>query len=145
MKKFTKILALTLVVAMCAVMLVSCSSYGKIKKAFEAEGYTLQNPDNEPTKTIETESGDVTVTVHTFQKEAESTGNVLEDALGGIGQLASTAIVWEFSSSADLDKALESDTVKGIIKDAQKSDVVNGNCILTTINADAIAIFKGTK
>ena len=138
MKKFTKILAMTLVVAMCIVMLVSCSSYGKIKRAFEAEGYTLQNADNEPTKTITTESGEITLTVHTFQKEGEG-------LLGNIAEGLSTAIVWEFSSSADLEEALESDTLKGIIKDAQKSDVVNGNCVLTTINPSAIEIFKNAK
>jgi len=138
MKKFTKILALTLVVAMCVVMLVSCSSYGGIKRAFEDAGYTLQNPDNEPTQTIKTDKGDITVTVHTFQKEGEG-------LLGSITEGLSTATVWEFSSNADLEEALESDTLKGIIKDAQKSDVVNGNCVLTTINPEAIEIFKGTK
>ena len=66
--------------------------------------------------------------------------------LGGLTQGLSTAIVWEFSSSSDLMAAIEeSETLKGLIKDAQNSDYVNGNCVLTTINPEAVEIFKGTK
>lgn len=146
MKKTIKILALLLVLVMSVVCLASCSTYGSIKKAFEKEGYTLQNADNEPEKTIKTDDGEITYIIHTFQKEAESTGNVVGDILGGIAQGASTAVVWEFSSDKDLAKAVEeSETLKGIIKDAQNSDYINGNCVLTTINPEAVEIFKGTK
>ena len=84
MKTFTKILALALVVVMSVVMLVSCSTYGKIEKAFEDAGYTLQNADNEKTGTIETDDGVITYTIHTFQKEAEDSDSILGDILGGI-------------------------------------------------------------
>ena len=139
MKNVIKVLALSMVVVLSVLMLVSCSTYGKIESAFEKGGYTLQNADKEATGTIKTENGEITYTIHTFQKEGEG-------LLGGLTQAASTAIVWEFSSDADLMAALEeSETLKGLIKDAQNSDYVNGNCVLTTINPEAVEIFKGTK
>lgn len=139
MKNVIKVLALSMVVVLSVLMLVSCSTYGKIEKAFVDGGYTLQNADKEATGEIETENGVITYTIHTFQKEGEG-------LLGGLTQGLSTAIVWEFSSDADLMAALEeSETLKGLIKDAQNSDYVNGNCVLTTINPDAVEIFKGTK
>ena len=139
MKNVIKVLALSMVVVLSVLMLVSCSTYGKIESAFEKGGYTLQNADKEATGTIKTENGEITYTIHTFQKEGEG-------LLGGLTQAASTAIVWEFSSSSDLMAAIEeSETLKGLIKDAQNSDYVNGNCVLTTINPEAVEIFKGTK
>ena len=139
MKNVIKVLALSMVVVLSVLMLVSCSTYGKIQGAFEDAGYTLQNADKEATGEIETENGVITYTIHTFQKEGEG-------LLGGLTQGLSTAIVWEFSSSSDLMAAIEeSETLKGLIKDAQNSDYVNGNCVLTTINPEAVEIFKGTK
>ena len=136
MKNVIKVLALSMVVVLSVLMLVSCSSYGKIESAFKKADYTLKG---EETGTIETEDGVITYTIHTFQKEGEG-------LLGGLTQALSTAVVWEFSSSADLAAALEeSETLKGIIKDLQNSDYVNGNCVLTTVNPDALEIFKGTK
>ena len=136
MKNLIKVLALSMVVVLSVLMLVSCSSYGKIESAFKKADYTLKG---EETGTIKTENGVITYTIHTFQKEGEG-------LLGGLTQALSTAVVWEFSSSADLAAALEeSETLKGIIKDLQNSDYVNGNCVLTTVNPDALEIFKGTK
>ena len=136
MKNVIKVLALSMVVVLSVLMLVSCSSYGKIESAFKKADYTLKG---EETGTIKTENGVITYTIHTFQKEGEG-------LLGGLTQALSTAVVWEFSSSADLAAALEeSETLKGIIKDLQNSDYVNGNCVLTTVNPDALEIFKGTK
>ena len=136
MKNVIKVLALSMVVVLSVLMLVSCSSYGKIESAFKKADYTLKG---EETGTIKTENGEITYTIHTFQKEGEG-------LLGGLTQALSTAVVWEFSSSADLAAALEeSETLKGIIKDLQNSDYVNGNCVLTTVNPDALEIFKGTK
>ena len=137
-----KILTSVLAVALIAVMLftfVGCSSYSAIKSDFEDAGYTLQNADNEPTGEIKTDDGVITYTIHTFKKEGEG-------LLGGITSALSTAVVWEFSSDKDLAKAMEaSETIKGILKDAQESKMVNGNCILMTINPDAIEIFGQSK
>ena len=141
MKKFTKFLALTLVAAMCIVMLASCagSTYGKIKVAFEAEGYTLQNPDDEPTETIKTDNGEITIVVHTFQKESESSGGMLDDIWGEIGELSSTVVIWEFKSNKEMKKAMESDE---ILKEFKDSDYVNGNCVLLMGSDEANEIFK---
>jgi hypothetical protein len=137
-------ISLALVFVFMACTLASCSTYGSIKKAFEKEGYTLVSADKEKTGEIKTDEGVITYTVHTFQKEAEKEdGDVLGNIIGGITQVASTAVVWEFASDKDLQKAIEeSEDIKAILKDAQESDFVNGNCILMTLNADAVAIFK---
>ena len=146
MKNTIKIVALMLVLIVSIACLVSCSTYGSIKKAFEKEGYTLQNADNEPTGEVKTDDGVIKYTIHTFQKESEKSDSIVGSIIGGIAQGASTAVVWEFSSDKDLEKAIaESETLKGIIKDSQDSEYVNGNCVLTTINPEAVEIFKGTK
>ena len=143
MKKTIRVLALTLVLVLMACTLASCSTYGAIKKAFEKEGYTLQNADNEKTGEIKTDDGVITYTIHTFQKEAEGGEGVLGNIIGGISQAASTAIIWEFGSDKDLQKAIEeSDDIKAVLKDAQESDYVNGNCVLMTLNSAAVEIFK---
>ena len=139
MKKTLRIVSLMLVLVMSVMLLASCSTYGSIKKDFENAGYTLQNADNEKTGEIETEDGVITYTIHTFQKEGSG-------ILGGITQGLSTAVVWEFSSDKDLAKALaENEDMQKIATDAQESKYVNGNCILMTINSEAVEIFGQSK
>ena len=136
MKNFVKVMAVMLVLVIAATSLISCSSYGSIKKDFEKAGYVLQNADNEKTGEIKTDDGVITYTIHTFKKED---ANFLET-------LASGVIVWEFDSDDDLKNAIgESETLKGLIKDAQNSEYVNGNCVLTTFNKDAVEIFNQSK
>ena len=144
MKNVIKVLALSMVVVLSVLMLVSCSTYGKIQSAYEKAGYTLQD---EKSGEIKTEDGVVTYTVHTFQKESESTGNIIGDFIGGAQQATTTVIIWEFGSDKDLAAAIENNaTLSGAIKDAQKSDYVNGNCILfPVVSNEGLEIFKGTK
>lgn len=133
MKNTLKITALALVLVTVLCLLVSCgSTFGGIKANFERNNYELKSSEGGK---IESEDGKVlTYTIHTFQKKDS----------GLLGGLFSTAIVWEFGSNADLTAALsESETLKGLMKDAQQSDLVNGNCVLLTINPDAIKLFKG--
>lgn len=139
MKKIiTSVLALVMIATMLFTF-VACSSYNAIKKDFEDAGYVLQNADNETTGEIKTDDGVITYTIHTFKKEGSG-------IIGGITSALSTATVWEFSSDKDLNKALEeSETIKGILKDAQQSKIVNGNCVLVTINPEAIEIFGQSK
>ncbi len=129
MKSFTKILALTLVVVMSVLMLVSCSSYRGIKNAFEDAGYTLQNEDNEKSGEIKTDEGTITYTIHTFKK--------------GL----SYVIVWEFGSDKDMSDAIsESEILSEIGENLQESKFVNGNCVLVpTLDIDAIEAFNSTK
>ena len=137
--KTLRIVALVLVLAMSVMMLASCSKYNSIKSDFEDAGYTLQNEDNEKTGTVTTDDGELTYTIHTFQKEGEG-------LLGGISSALSTAIVWEFESDKDLAKAMaENEDMKDLLTKAQESELVNGNCFLMTINPDAIEIFNQSK
>ena len=120
MKLFTRILAFVLLSVM-VLSLVACSTYGAIFKNFEEAGYTeIKDDDNSSVKTItaELEKGDLTCDVHFLRKEDGilNTRNV---------------IILEFSSEKELLEAVEeSETLKGMIKDAQKSEFVNGNCVL---------------
>ena len=136
MKRTLKITALALVLATLVVLLVSCAtSFGGIRANFEKHNYELKS--SEPGK-IEYDGKVLNYTIHTFQVKSDG------GFLGSIGSALSTAIVWEFSSNADLNAALEqNDTLKGLLNDAQQSDLVNGNCVLLTVNPDAIKLFKG--
>ena len=135
MKKSVKIIALALALVLCTLALVSCSSFGSIKKNFEKNGYTLKNEGTSGSFTYEEK--EISYTIYTFQKEGDG-------ILGGLTSALSTAVVWEFASNADLEKAIEqSEEIKTILKDADKSKLVNGNCVLMTINPDAVKLFNG--
>ncbi len=141
MKKFVRLIALALVAVM-ALSLVACgSSFGKIKSNFEKNGYTyVEDADSEGTSktiTAELEQGDISCTPHLFKT----------DGFLGIDVYA---LVLEFGSDKDMQKAMsESETIKGLIKDAQDSEVVNGNCLLVPISLtkaeEMIKIFNGEK
>ena len=137
MRRILSVTVAMLLLLTMVLSLTSCSSFGKIKANFENAGYEL---DSEADKTIEItiDEGKLSVTVHTFKKA--SNGGVFDSIVSGL----STALVYEFGSSADLQKALsENAEISALIKDAQASDYVNGNCLLMTINPDAVKIFKG--
>ena len=139
MKKIiTSVFALVMIATMLFTF-VACSSYSAIEKDFEDAGWKLVNEGEEKTGEIKTDDGVITYTIHTFQPESEG-------LLGGITSALSTAIVWEFSSDKDLEKAIgESETLKALISDAQNSDYVNGNCVLTSFSGDAKEIFNQSK
>ena len=59
---------------------------------------------------------------------------------------ASHALIFEFNSTKDMEEQInKSETLKGIIKDLQKSDLVNGNCCIVSISPEALKIFRDTK
>lgn len=129
MKTCKKIAAALLLFSMVFV-LVSCGTFGTIKKNFEKAGYTYVKSDDDSDNdakqaqlvVAELEDGNITCTTHIFKK----------DGAGLLG-LATYAFVLEFKSEADLQKALDengSATLKGLVHDAQNSKYVNGNCIL---------------
>ena len=142
MKNTLKITALVLALVTVLCLLVSCgTSFGGIRANFEKHNYELKS--SEPGK-IEYDGKVLNYTIHTFQVKTDSSGNIFGDFIGGLTGLASTAIVWEFASNADLNAALEqNDTLKGLLESAQKTDFVNGNCVLLTANPEAIKLFKG--
>ena len=134
MKKTVKIVSMALLLVAVMVMLVSCSSFNKIKGNFEDAGYALvENNDEANTITAELEEGNISCTAHLFEKKGDL--------------LTYNALVLEFKSDEDLNKALsESETLKGLVKDLQDSKLVNGNCLLVPLSLlkaeEMIDIFK---
>lgn len=134
MKKTVKIVSMALLLVAVMVMLVSCSSFKKIKGNFEDAGYTIvENNDEANTITAELEEGNISCTAHLFQKKGDL--------------LTYNALILEFKSDEDLNKALsESETLKGLVKDLQNSELVNGNCLLVPLSLlkaeEMIDIFK---
>ncbi len=130
MKKFTRLLALSLLVVMTVSMLVSCgSTYGKIEKNFKEIGYTPSEQANDDAKKYTDElnalnenEDKITVTVRVFESKKD---------IPIVGEVTYYVTVLEFGSEGDLEEALgNSETLKGLIKDAQNSEYVNGNCVL---------------
>lgn len=136
MKNMKRVLLVVLAV-ISIFTLVSCSSFGKIKKAFVDAGYEYVDvKDNESAKTIAAsyEDSEVSCTVHLFK------GN---SVLG----TDAYALVLEFKSNEEATKQLsENNTLTGFFKDLQKSDLVNENCVLIPLSLlkaeDMIEIFK---
>ena len=142
MKKSIKLFALVMALVLCTLALVSCSTFGSIKSNFEKNGYELKGESEKASFTYE--DYEINYTVHTFQVKTEDSDSALGDIIGGVTQLASTAVVWEFGSNEDLAKALaNNEDVKAALKDADESRMVNGNCVLMTLNPDAVKIFNG--
>ena len=93
MKKTVKIVSMALLLVAVMVMLVSCSSFKKIKGNFEDAGYTLvENNDEANTITAELEEGNISCTAHLFQKKGDL--------------LTYNALILEFKSDEALNKAL---------------------------------------
>ncbi len=137
MKK--KGLLLTLVTAIMSVMMLllcSCSTYGNVKAAFEKEGWT----ESEAAQTYQSQI----MSYLNANSEEELTQvcnvHILAKAWQGVVFIA------EFTSTEKMnEKIAESETLQGIIQDAQKSDYVNGNCVLLPIlgaSETVMTIFK---
>lgn len=141
MKHMIKVVALLLVLV-SVFSLVSCSSYSRVEKNFKNAGYeVVDTSDDSSVKSItaELEKGEIKFTMHLFKKS-------------GAGLLGADvyAAVIEFASDAEFDKAFGEDgsaTLKGLITDAQKSDYVNGTCVLIPLSITNLSeqkkIFKG--
>ena len=125
-KTFVKVLTLALVAVMLVCTLASCgSAYSKIEKNFKDAGYTVKDVADDATgKTISAafESMEISATVHVFNKDLN------------------VAIVVEFDAKGDLDKAMESDTIKGLISDVQGSDIVRDECLLIPATLNVLDI-----
>lgn len=133
MKKTKVIVALVLVVVL-AMMLVGCNKMPSIRKAFEKEGYVYSEDMKSLMDSVaaEFEEEEIIVTFHYLYKD-----------------LTNSVVIIEFKTTEDMEKALaDSETLQGMLKDAQKSEYVNGNCVcvpftLLPATADAILeIFK---
>jgi hypothetical protein len=115
-----------------------CSTYGSVKSAFEREGYTesenieaYQDKIYDALNAKSEEEVDKVCKVHLLVKDT-----------------IKVALILEFDSNDKMNEQInESETLKGLIKDAQKSDYVSGTCILLfyTPLTDGLNIFKSTK
>ena len=137
MMKLTKWIALTLVALMLLTTLVSCgSTFGTIKRNFEKADYTYVSEDEDGNSTAraisaELEKGEFNCKIHFFKTKTEA------GAFGLSLSVPSYCMVLEFSSDKELKKALDEEgsaTLKGMIKDAQESDMVRGNCVLIPLS-----------
>lgn len=142
-KKTLKLVALMLLGVMLVMALASCSSYSKILSNFKAEGYEeIETEDNDDVKkiTAEFEEGKISCEFHVLRKKLADDANVGDK----FANAATTVIVLEFSSDKKMLEAIEeSNTLTGMIKDAQKSDYVRDNCILIPlVNLNAKDIFN---
>lgn len=137
-----RVISITLFAALLATLvlsLVSCSSYNGIEKNFTKNGYSvvdLSEESNSTANTIVTDLDDMEVsfTTHLLKKD---------------GTIGGFVLILEFSASEDIDKVLDeegSETLRGLLKDMQKSDYVNGNCLLVPLTLlyvdEAVELFK---
>lgn len=135
MKKMTRVLALVLLVAAAATLLVSCTKYPSLKKAFEKEGYK-ENTALESVSTKikeELEKDDLTVNLHLLTKESNGITSVL---------------IIEFKATEDMKKAYDdSSTIQGFVKDISKNEdaqafaealenagYAKGNCLVVPLS-----------
>lgn len=135
MKKTVRIVSLLLLAALCAVLLVSCSKYPSLKKAFEKEGYEENEKLGSLAATIkeELEKEDLVVELHLMTKTSNS---------------LTSALIIEFKATDDLVKAYEdSATIQGLVKDIESSEdvekvydaleeagYVKGNCLVVPLS-----------
>lgn len=128
MKKVLVAICSVLLVALFALTMAGCSSYGKIEKAFTKQGYEVvtdvekyQSELLDALNAKTEEEAKAACTFHLIVKYDDLTGKIPTAA----------AFIFEFKSTDEMRKKIaESNTLKGMIKDAQNSDLVKGNCVL---------------
>lgn len=151
MKRFSKLIAMLLVIV-SALSLAACSSkYGALKKAFEKEGYTESEQVETWTKNIKDElkgeDGEMVTNIHVFTKKAGLSSDVV--------------LILEFKATDDmLEFYKESNTFQGAVKDLKenedakafydtlvKAGYANGNCLVFSVNGinsnEVTTIVKG--
>ncbi len=136
MKKFYSFIVAALLVAV-TLTLTGCSTYGGIQKAFEKAGYKVSEDvekyasENKAAQE-EAEKEGIRIYFHVFTKST---------TVAGLEVPSDVVVIVEFDCSEK--EMEESETFKGLVKDAQKSDQVNGNCVLVAyLDKAAVDIFK---
>lgn len=152
MKKFTAILSLVLSAALLFALCACGSTWGKVKSAYEKEGYSELKISEKLRAAIEEKTDekleDSDATLHFMTKakinDDDSDAEVLVKAF-----LSPFAIVWEYKNVEAVQKAYKEDLNEEQQKDFdklweeyQKSDSVNGNCVLILGDKE---IFKSSK
>ncbi len=152
MKKFVAFVSVLLSAVMLFALCACGSTWGKVKSAYEKEGYTELHISEKLRAAIEEKTGekleDSDATLHFMTKakinDDDSDAEILVKAF-----LSSFAVVWEYKNVEAVQKAYKEDLNEEQQKDFdklweeyQKRDSVNGNCILIFGDKD---IFKSTK
>lgn len=138
MKRFSKLIAMLLVVV-SAISLAACSSkYGALKKAFEEKGYTESEQVETWSETIKNEikgeDGEMVTNIHVFTKANFLASDVV--------------LILEFKATDDmLEFYKESKTFQGAVADIKENDdakafynalvdagYANGNCLVFSTN-----------
>ena len=140
MKKLTKLTALLLIVVSLLTVAACSSSYGKLKKAFEAEGYAevqeMESITASMKEKLEQEADDkIAIEFHVMQKATTGLINL------------SYVFVIEFNATDDLVEYIKgSETAQGFVKDVANDENVkafynslveagyaNGNCLVFSL------------
>ncbi len=153
MKKKLTVLLCTVLSAVLLFALCACgSTWGKIKSAYEKEGYTEIKVSEKLRAAIEEqtdeklEESDATIHFMTKAKinDDDSDAEILLKAF-----LSPFTVVFEYKNVEAVQKAYKEELSEEeqkefdkLWEEYQKSDIVNGNCILLIGDAK---IFKGTK
>ncbi len=132
MKKFLKALTAVLAVVVLAVTLVGCGDkYGKIKKAYEDEGYSITE-----VTASENEEKLKAIGMSNEQFEDIKNNNIMLASKG-----LNVAFVISFTATDELKDYCSKKSAEYYQKMVDEG-YVNGNCLLLTISPAAKEIFK---
>ncbi len=134
MKKFLCGLSMALLTIILAFTLAGCNTDGKIKKAFEKEGYTV-------TATTVEENKEATAVLSALLTEDEMKDANKYGIIVVSKAIVNTGVIIQFPSSGKLKETLNKNDDKAYDK-AKEDGFVNGNCYLVSISPDVIKIFK---
>ena len=125
--------SLALVLVMIAT-LCACSTYGSVKRAYEKEGWT------EDETVVQLQKGFLSATLGEDYEKVCTIHGLKKDLLNYV-------VILEFDSTKEMNEEIKDNaTLKGMIQDAQKSDIVSGTCILlVSVGSEGREIFKSTK
>lgn len=143
-RKLLTILTSLALVAVLAVGLCGCSSYGSIKGKYEDANYKeieLTDEYKEQVAAFVGEDFVEKVSIHILQKQADN-----DKPLGGLASL-SVVIIAEFKADQDLVDSLAErygvENVENAYEELQKIDTINGNCVLILCtNVADLKLFK---
>ena len=132
MKKLTKVIALTLVLALALVALVACDKSGSIKKDFEEAGYEVEviSAKNEKAKAI-------FVLLNYTEEEIDEIAEY--ELIYCHKGLATTALIVKYPSSGELKEELIDEGSKAYYDEEVADGKVRGNCHLIWGDADIFA------
>ncbi len=135
-KKLATIFSSLALVAMLIATLCACSTYGSVKSEYESKGWT----ENENCVKLQE-----TLLKNALGEDYAQTCKI--HALAKNGSILNYVVILEFKSTDEMNKKInESETLKGMIKDVQNSDLVNQNCVLLfSMTNEGREIFKNSK